>query len=123
MNKLFDPNTHKLFDTSTGKELNYDYLLPTRDRYDTRGMAYYRISPDNYHVYVIDSSIVSPSILTDILNNVTNSEFSTGFSLGLSDGMFHARRRTFLQQSYVSWSFLVGYEYGVQLGTYYKSLT
>ena len=122
MKRIFNATTFKLIDFTTCYPLNYHFNCTSEpDCYDTQCEATYQIDPRQMYVNKVDISITSANILAEILNKVPNAfDYSTGYQFGFSDGYFSGTRKTFEIPQTVTWSYLVGYEYGVQLGTYYR---
>ena len=121
MKKLFDPCTYKLYDVTTGEELIYRKDHKEISNYDPLDVeTYYQIDPTQEILTTYSVDILSPSLLADILSQVTHQDFATGFNIGFSDGFFKGTREYYTKPTCTSWSFLVGYEYGVQYACFYK---
>ena len=124
MKKIFHPTTFKMHDFTTCHELNYHFNFSYEpDCYDSQCEATYQIDPHQMHVKMEDVSIAitSPSVLSELLDIVPNTfDFSTGYQIGFADGFFTGSRKTFAKPQSVTWSYLAGYEYGIQLGAYYR---
>ncbi|MBE5812033.1 MAG: hypothetical protein E7314_00065 [Clostridiales bacterium] len=123
MKLLFDPKTFKLFDftTNTPTELIYHYTNST-EAYNRFEKSFYQIAPNQLYVANVPKDIFSPKIYSEILNYITDkNDFISGYTKGQSDGYNHEQRIYFSTSKISSWSYLLGYEYGILTGCYLKN--
>lgn len=127
--RLFNSTTLKILDftKSIPTELCYHFTPIASDRefptsYSKDIERYYQIDPAQIDVGVVSSDILNPGILNDILNTISDKlDFSMGFTTGQLDGYLHGKRKHMSTMRDVTWSYLIGYEYGVLTGTFYKT--
>ena len=121
MKIIVNPNTFKLQNFSTSCELNYHFNgYQSSDSYTPTHKSTYQIASSQAVVGKVDVAITAGHVLTTLLEMVPDKRaFNNGYSIGFEDGVSCGSRKTFLEPQRVAWSFLVGYEYGVQLGSYY----
>lgn len=126
MKLFFDPTTYKLIDISspTPIELNYHYSDTLSDQeylefYDKHEERIYRISPKQLDVGEVPEDIFFPEVLRKILSEVPcKDDFLAGYTQGQTDGYIYQQRAYMSRIRHVTWSFLIGYEYGVLVGCY-----
>lgn len=128
MKLFFDPKTYKLIDITapTPVELNYHYSYILDDQeypecYDKNGERFYQISPSQLDVGKVPNDIFFTETLKNIFSEITCKEdFFSGYSQGQTDGYVYKERHYMEKMRHVSWSFLIGYEYGVLIGCYLR---
>jgi len=129
MKLFFDPETHKLIDITapTPVELNYHYADILDDQaypcsYDIDKRDFYRISPLQLDVGNVPADIFFPEMLRKILSETPSIDcFIMGYEQGQTDGYIYQQRHYMEKLRHITWSFLIGYEYGVLVGCYLRN--
>lgn len=129
MKLFFDTKTFKLIDITapTPTELIYHYSEVLHDQedpkfYDKNEENFYQISPLQYDVGPVPKDIFFAETLKNILREVPDEDdFFVGYRQGQTDGYVYAQRHYMGRIRHVSWSFLIGYEYGVLTGCYLRN--
>lgn len=130
MKYFFDIESGKFFDiTAEGDnvELNYRFaeVLADKDYSDSYNKladgVFYQVSPSQLKVGKVPVDIIRPetvSLLTQA--NLDLEDFGKGQTQGQLDATITGTRAYMSKMRNVSWSFLVGYEYGILLECYVK---
>jgi len=130
MKYFFDIESGKFFDiTAKGEGVELDYrfseVLADKDYsefYDKEAEeGHYQIAPSQLTVGKVPIDIIRPEIVSLLTRaNLDLDDFGKGQAQGQIDATLTGTRAYMSQMRNVSWSFLVGYEYGILLECYVK---
>lgn len=129
MKYFFDISSGKFFDITADGEVELDYRFAAvladkdySDRYDkTADGVFYQIAPSQLIVGKVPVDIVRPETAMLLMQaGLDLEDFGKGQMQGQLDGTLTGTRAYMSQMRNVSWSFLVGYEYGILLECYVK---
>jgi hypothetical protein len=127
MKLFFNPETGKFIDITAPEptELVYHYspIIDEQthpERYNMTGNDdFYQIAPYQLKVGKVPIDILKPETVDTMQKAITDeSSFALGLDKGILDGTISGARDYMNQMRNESWSFLLGYEYGILLACY-----
>jgi hypothetical protein len=117
---FFDPETGKFFDITNPGSPELNYCFPYPPDYDVNGKMVFMLDPDQSSPGKSNPrDYFTPENIQSLLESVKNQDdFNEGYTFGLNDGRFSGNRLHMSEARYVTWSYILGYEYGFLCGFY-----
>lgn len=130
MKYFFDFTSGKFFDiTAPTENVELDYrfseVLADKDFSENYNKLaeedFYQIAPSQLNVGKVPVDIIRPETVNLLIQaNLDLNDFGQGQTQGQLDATLSGTRAYMSTMRCVSWSFLVGYEYGILVGCYVK---